>query len=140
MCRNRSASSSLELRFGVVVGKDTVRERLLRLWLVLLEITREACILWRPVSLWEQCGPHFPLFLKAARAGDLQIAAAVARFFPGQIVWFEGLAVTPEDIGVLIVLGAASPIWVGQRGIPRVRLAGGLHPSGGFLAFFPAVC
>src|SRR3712207_7263572 len=40
---------------------------------------------------------------------------------PAKLVWLVGLAGAPEEIGVLILLRAASPVRAGRRGLPRGR-------------------
>lgn len=114
----------------------------LQLLLVIVGVTGEARLLWGPGSLREKSGSHFPLFLKTAGARDLQTAAAVAGFLPAQLVWLVGIPRAPEEIGVLILLGAASPVRAGRRrrrGLPQGRLGGRLRSNRGFLAFLPAV-
>lgn len=137
----RPEISDLELGIGRSGGK---RHSPGALWLlrVVVRVTREARLLRGPDSFGQQSGAHFPLLFKAARARDLQIAAAVARFVPAQLVWLVGLAGTPEEIGVLILPGAASPVRAGRRGrrgLPGGRLCGRLRPYRGFLAFLPVV-
>lgn len=102
-------------------------------------LIREVYLLWGPVSLGKQRGTHFPLLLKAARSRDLQVAAAVAGFLPAQFVWLGGLAGAREDVGVLVLLGAASPVWAGRVGLPGEGLGQRLRPHRGFLAFLLAV-
>lgn len=107
-----------------------------------MRVAREVRLLRGPDSFREQSGAHFPLLFKAAGARDLQIAAAAARFLPAQLVWLVGLAGPPGEIGVLILLGAASPVRAGRRGrrgLPGGGLRGRLRAYRGFLAFLPAV-
>lgn len=114
----------------------------IQLLLVVVGVAREACLLQGPDSLGEQSGSHFPLFLKAPGARNLQIAAAVAGFLRDQLVWLVGIAGAREEIGALILPGAASPVRAGRRGrrgLPGGRLGGRLRPDRGFLAFLPAV-
>lgn len=65
-----------------MLGRQSWSAQAIGLLLVLVGVTRKACLLRGPARLREQRGAHFPLLLKAAGARDLQIAAAAAGFVP----------------------------------------------------------
>lgn len=114
-------------------------KRVRPLRLVLLGVPRAVRLLQGSDPLREQSGADFPLLLEAPGARDLQIAAAVAGFVRAQLVGLVGFAGARQEVGVLILLGAVSPVRAGRRGLPGGRLGGRLHPHRGLLAFLPAV-
>lgn len=121
--------------WGAAAGGETVRPLLL----VLLGVPGAVRLLRASASLREQRGAHFPLLLEAPGARDLQIAAAAAGLVRAQLLRPVGLAGARQQVGVLVLLGAGSPVRAGRRGRPGGGLGGRLRPHRRLLALFPAV-